>query len=403
MTHSIPLQLPVQFEILTEIVLISIKETGGSLSCSLVCQQMRKATNDAIRKLWKDLKIHSLLESTFKETMVCLEIASDPSMPCVQLFRELTRQITIQYQINYNSRFVPVLSMQFANMFRELENKNLKKIWDKIHSQQPDSFPDLSSSTDVRLFCNNPKNHPKWDEIVKIAFSNSNLCVFPNELSLLTNVTKLDLSDNGIKEIPHFPTLPQLKKLKLTNNKLTKVPALGGSPLLQDLYLNNNRISIITGLTLLSGLQELFMEDNKVTDISCLSVLTNLQVLNVNKNLLTDISNIGRLPELRWLYLKENQLTKICPLGNFSQLTCLHLTGNLIKNLPEIGVLTRLRDLHINNNQIELFPDLTTLSRLEFLYLSGNPCKTLPNMPQWVFPQDTPNRQDILRSAFWKR
>lgn len=112
--------------------------------------------------------------------------------------------------------------------------------------------------------------------------------------SNLTNLAYLDLSDNGIQNIPEesaFCSLPSLKRLSLAGNSLTSVTFnVSCTPLLTDLDLSDNYISNI---------------DSKA--IAFLSEKSNLQVNLVRNPLKCDCQIV---PFHRWL-MNSNTTVKI--------------------------------------------------------------------------------------------
>ncbi|MCZ6651887.1 MAG: leucine-rich repeat domain-containing protein [Planctomycetota bacterium] len=156
--------------------------------------------------------------------------------------------------------------------------------------------------------------------------------------------TKLDLSDEGIEELPpEIGQLTNLTKLDIGGNKLTSLPPELGQ-------------------------------------------LTQLTELNLSNNLLATLPpEIGKLTQLTNLYFSEGQLTSLPPeIGQLTKLTVILGYDNKLTSLPpEIGQLTKLTVLDVERNRLTILPPwIGQLTRLETLVLGdyepANPITTLP-------------------------
>ncbi|GGA85707.1 hypothetical protein GCM10008015_28040 [Flavobacterium palustre] len=135
----------------------------------------------------------------------------------------------------------------------------------------------------------------KSKNITKLDLSNSGLKEFPKEIFELKNLRKLNLSNNNIKAIPkEISNLKLLEVLDLSNNRITNFYAkICELKKLKSLNLNNNKISSIPKqISNLKKLRNLSIANNKITalpeEFSCLD---NLNSLNISKNLLTEFPN----------------------------------------------------------------------------------------------------------------
>ncbi len=163
----------------------------------------------------------------------------------------------------------------------------------------------------------------------------------PNEIGLLNNLVKLDLSGNRLRELPQ--NINQLTKLSL-------------------LSLRSNEFSILPHV---------------------ISQLTELETLHVGSNGLTSLpESIGQLSKLTELALNSNELyTLPHSIGELSLLKRLTLHSNKLGNYPDvISHLTNLIELYLGSNQLQLIPhSIEQLVNLSELYLHDNWLNTLPN------------------------
>ena len=127
---------------------------------------------------------------------------------------------------------------------------------------------------------------------------------------------------------------------------------------------------------------ELDLSDNQLTGVipTELGSLANLRGLDLSDNQLTGVipTELGSLANLRSLELRDNQLTGEIPpeLGGLSNLTGLWLYRNELTGEipPELGGLSNLTLLVLYGNQLtgEIPTELGNLSNLQWLYLGGN-------------------------------
>lgn len=175
--------------------------------------------------------------------------------------------------------------------------------------------------------------------INKSHYINNTLIIFAQELShipeqlcLLTNLIKLDISNNQISTLaPSLSCLSSLTILDLACNKFNIVP-------------------------------------------SVMYTWTSLHNLNFYGNQLTNLDpNISKLTNLKKLQLCQNNLKSLPnELSNLTNLTSLRFGGNkIIRTIPEcLSVLTNLLVLDINCNTITQVPEglsaLTNLTLLQY-------------------------------------
>lgn len=147
----------------------------------------------------------------------------------------------------------------------------------------------------------------------------------------LRDVTYLDISGNGLVEIP--ATILSLKKLRtinLANNRFREVP---------------------TALFSLKNLEEIILSNNQIEYMSPdIAKLQDLRILDVSGNKIIELgSGVPKLQQLQHLSVSTNRIT----------------------NLPVLGSLIQLRTLDVSNNQLGELPNLTAVP-LEYFAANGN-------------------------------
>ena len=143
----------------------------------------------------------------------------------------------------------------------------------------------------------------------------------PAELGSLSNLERLDLSDNQLSGVPpELGSLSNLERLDLSDNQLSGVPPeLGSLSNLTHLYLHDNQLSgeIPSELGSLSNLEWLWLQRNQLSgEIPAeLGSLSNLERLDLSDNQLTGPipASLGGLANLERLSLSQNMLTGCVP------------------------------------------------------------------------------------------
>jgi internalin A len=170
--------------------------------------------------------------------------------------------------------------------------------------------------------------------------SRRSLTRLPPEITQLTNLQELLLSDNRLTALPpEIGQLTNLQVLRLNGNELTALPPEIGQ---------------------LTNLQVLRLDGNELTALPPeIGQLTNLQILRLDGNELTTLPpEIGQLTKLQTLSLGANQLTALpAETGQLTSLRTLTLRDNQLTTLPpEIGQLTNLQTLSLSDNKLTALP-----------------------------------------------
>ncbi|XP_020296720.1 lutropin-choriogonadotropic hormone receptor isoform X2 [Pseudomyrmex gracilis] len=250
--------------------------------------------------------------------------------------------------------------------------------------------------------------------------------------ALIVNVTKIDLTNNSITDIPlrvfhrfpnleilflrrnrletihddAFANLPGLRILELDENYLTEIPAAIANLLsLEELSVSNNRIEQLTrdALHRTRNLMSLDLRGNPIKEIDDgafrnlgklrklilsnvrelqlfpdLSGATSLEILRLDRSQLKKISSdlCQKCSKLRSLDVKSNYLTEIPDLRKCNELRVLDLASNMISALPDDAFkgLGMLHDLLLSNNNLQSISSdaFTGLPRLQVLDLENN-------------------------------
>ncbi len=118
-----------------------------------------------------------------------------------------------------------------------------------------------------------------------------------------------DKSSNGEPTVAELTIIIDITSLNLVDNNITDITPLASLKKLIDLDLEFNQINDILPLADLKNLTNLNLKYNQITDISPLAGLKNLSVLDLGYNQITDISPLAGLNNLTELYLGSNKIS----------------------------------------------------------------------------------------------
>ena len=114
-------------------------------------------------------------------------------------------------------------------------------------------------------------------------------------LSACQQLVKLNLSDNQISDLSTLMNLPMLEWLDISGNQVTDLRPLMGIARLTYVDASDNAISSTTPLSMMNGLKELYLDNNPIRDFSGLRKVKSLEVLGLGGTGLTDEDmEIGR-------------------------------------------------------------------------------------------------------------
>lgn len=226
-----------------------------------------------------------------------------------------------------------------------------------------------------------------------IQINSLDLAVFPKQIQDIAElrfdaqkwwdivpITKLDLSNNSIKEVPsEIANLKDLVSFRMQNNQLESLPeTLFLIETLKSVDCTHNKIKRLPPTVTYSfSLVELTMKDN-LLDLLPVSYekLNHLEILDLSHNKLTKFPlHQGDLPNLKRLDISENLLESLdANIGTLEQLETLILNKNKIKAVPQ-GVfqgLQNLKLLDLKENKLTYFDEFPATEKLDSVFLSFN-------------------------------
>ncbi len=209
-----------------------------------------------------------------------------------------------------------------------------------------------------------PAEITQLTHLEKLSMSDNRLPSLPEEIGLLTNLTELDVCNNQIKSLPE--SIGKLRHLRRL--------------ILRAIYLD----SLPDSFSQLVRLEELDLWRNNFTRFpEQVCELRELKILRLDSNELPElIDKVGALTSLRELTLKDNRLVNLpFLLSKCQALEQLALDKNLLTRLPPCCVqLQKLRVLTVSGNLIARFPIyMGSMRHLELLDASENHLRFVPS------------------------
>lgn len=219
-------------------------------------------------------------------------------------------------------------------------------------------------------------------------------------LSVCTKLTKLDLSGNSISDISPLVDIPGLTELDLSDNSISDISPLVSMTKLTKLDLSNNGVKSAAALKELTKLTELRLGGNKLKGFSAVGKLTSLKTLGLNDTGLkdSDLSSLYSLKELKKLNIEDNgSLTESgvsalqkklpgCTIVHSELIKSIELGGKSfpsdsetveatelgLTDISRVSGFTNLKHLDLSKNHISNVSALSSLTSLETLDLSDN-------------------------------
>lgn len=202
-------------------------------------------------------------------------------------------------------------------------------------------------------------------------------------VTLKTGAVSAVLSNMGLKsaDIAQLSTLTKLQTLTLSQNELDDISVLAELKELTYLQLAENNITDISPLKELTALKSLYLDANPIEDFSPLYALTNLTVLSLNNIDLSDeeLSTLkSKLPDCD--ILNDKDAPTELKLGGQTisvEAETVDLSGAGITDIADFVYLTKLTSLDLSGNSVHDIEPLEGLILLEHLSLKGNGISTI--------------------------
>ena len=173
----------------------------------------------------------------------------------------------------------------------------------------------------------------------------------------------LDLENNQIEDASAITDLSKLQSLNLNNNKITKIDVSKLTDL-TELSISQNGLESIDSISKLMKLNDVNLSGNKLTSVEALKDLTGLEMLNLSNNQIKDISSLKNLAKLYDLDVHSNPIKDISVAKDLKQLGEIKVSETQITDLTPLKaesiysleankLSTTVSDVKLNGNVVE--------------------------------------------------
>ena len=216
--------------------------------------------------------------------------------------------------------------------------KNLKNL--DISVNKVNDISDLKDLTKVENL--DMRNNKISDISVTKNYKNLNWLMANNnqikDISSLksnTELNYLNLENNQIEDASAITDLSKLQSLNLNNNKITKIDVSKLTDL-TELSISQNGLESIDSISKLMKLNDVNLSENKLTSVEALKDLTELGMLNLSSNQLKDIAPIKNLAKLYNLDVHSNPIKDISVAKDLKQLGDVDVSETQITDLTPL-------------------------------------------------------------------
>ncbi|QSZ32599.1 hypothetical protein DSL72_002178 [Monilinia vaccinii-corymbosi] len=261
----------------------------------------------------------------------------------------------------------------------KLANNRLKSL--------PSYFGLFRSMRTLNLSSNFLEDFPEFlcdmSGLVDIDMSFNGISELPIQIGKLTNLEKFVITNNRLKgSLPStFRDLVNLKEVDVRYNMLSNIDIIASLPKVEQISADHNSVSVCE--CEFAIIRVLRLNSNPVTKFEIKNPVPSLTTLILSNAKLAAIPDavFDKMPNLNKLVLDINHFVSLpSQIGKLRKLEYFSIARNVLSSLPaEIGCLTELRYLDIRQNNIKKLPmEIWWANKLEFLNVSSNVLDTFP-------------------------
>ena len=201
------------------------------------------------------------------------------------------------------------------------------------------------------------------------------------DISAIANckeLTRLDLSGNEISDLSPLMNLPKLEWIDVSDNQLTDLRPLMGMDKLKYINASGNNITGTSPVSMMNGVEELYLNDNPIRDFSGLRKTKSLKVLGLANTGLTDedLEYLSKLTLLTSLDINDNPDISGEAVDELqSKLATCNIGHGVLPYSIEVDghtVLSNAKELNLSGTGISDLTGLAKLNELEKVDLSRN-------------------------------
>lgn len=149
-------------------------------------------------------------------------------------------------------------------------------------------------------------------------------------ISSITGLKNLDLSETDITDISSFSTLTEMEYLNLSHTGVDDISSLSGMTKMKELRLDYTNVYDISA----------------VRDMQNIELLSSFQnLIHEKEKLISDVSPLAGKDKLRELYLYGSDVSDITPLSNLPNLEKLELSYTPLESLAPMYTMPKLKEV----------------------------------------------------------
>ncbi len=328
-----------------------------------------EADENRIGNLRKDLR-YNVFNTFFKKTITVDKSIRYISIDQLEKGFETCKKLFFKYE---------QLGIKEYNKIPLINSHILEKLEELVQN----AIPNLESYE----FTNNTFGFvEEYSRVLKLGLPDKNLNSLPEDIGILEELETLNLQGNVIIDLPNsFLDLTNIKRINLSENQIRYLPQGFGKNQKKLIKLNlsgNHLRSIDSNYMFLENLKILKLNSNDLNRLyDVFQKLKNLEYLSLAYNSLSEIPrSIFSLKQLRRLDLSMNRLISIPIISNVQNLNFLNISSNRLENITKtIGKLVNLKTLNLNNNKLHELPEeVGNLTNLEVFTFDQNKISILP-------------------------
>jgi len=239
----------------------------------------------------------------------------------------------------------------------------------------------------------------KLEKIHYLNLSNNKNIALIDQLSLLTKLDTLILTDTEVNSVDALKSNRELVFLDIKNTKIATIESISILPKLQQIvasgtplskdeptlcqFVRKNKALVIFKSEELQtywselpeGWKKIFVTmqniSEKPTDIELHQLIHTEKINLVSINTIANLSPISKFLKIRELIISDCGLSDLTPLGYLTSIEKLDISKNTIVNIDALAKLENLIELNCENTLVENLNALTYLKKLKILKLSG--------------------------------
>lgn len=183
----------------------------------------------------------------------------------------------------------------------------------------------------------------------------------------LNNVIKLVCKERKIESLEGITILQNLTELDVSTNRITKLSELIDLKKLEKLDISRN----FRRETLPNRTEKYKTVEYKVIDLAGIDKIEHLKELTASMCYLKKFPRLES-KSLTKLVLAYNYIENIEPLSSMKSLAILDLSYNRVKDISPLSEIIGIKKLNLMGNRIKEISSIVKMQFLEDLYLSGN-------------------------------